>query len=121
MDRILVILAALAGLAGVTLSAAAAHLSGGDTAETAARFLILHAPVLLAAVALARAGAVRPGLARLAAGAILVGVALFSGDLALRALRGFTLHRMVPPIGGVILMLGWAGLAVSALLAPRRR
>ena len=120
MDRILLALAALAGLAGVALSAASAHITGGGSAETAARFLLLHAPVLLGAVALARTGALRPGLARLAGCAILLGVALFSGDLALRALRGFTLHRLMAPAGGVVLMLGWAGLAVSALLAPRR-
>lgn len=120
MDRILIALAALAGLAGVALSAAAAHGAGGATAETAARFLLLHAPVVLGAVALARGGGLRPGLARLAALAILTGVGLFSGDLALRALQGFTLHRLVAPTGGVVLMVGWGVLALAALLAPRR-
>lgn len=120
MDRTLIVLAAAMGLAGVALSAAAAHLTGGGTLETSARFLLLHAPVLLAVVALVRAGAVRPVLGRVAAFGILVGVTLFSGDLALRALQGFTLHRLAAPTGGVILMAGWALLALAALLAPRR-
>ena len=47
-DRILIALGAIAGLAGVALSAAAAHVTGAGSLETAARFLLFHAPALLA-------------------------------------------------------------------------
>ncbi|MEH3119432.1 MAG: DUF423 domain-containing protein [Methylorubrum populi] len=120
LDRILAALAALAGGLGVAASAAAAHTSGGETLKTAAQFLLFHAPTVIALTGLAPAGLVRGGLARLAAAALLVGLALFSGDLALRALTGMPLFPMAAPSGGVVLMAGWL-LAAFAMLVPARR
>ena len=119
-DRVLAALAALAGGLGVAASAAAAHTSGGETLRTAAQFLLFHAPAVLALTGLAATGFVRSGLARLAAAALLVGLALFSGDLALRALTGTPLFPMAAPSGGVVLMAGWL-LAAIAVLVPARR
>ncbi|MFL5205862.1 MAG: DUF423 domain-containing protein, partial [Microvirga sp.] len=62
-SRILIVLASLSGLLGVGLSAAAAHITGGNLA-TAAQFLLFHAPALLALVALIAAGALHPLLAQ---------------------------------------------------------
>jgi uncharacterized membrane protein YgdD (TMEM256/DUF423 family) len=112
----LIILGALAGLLGVGLSAAAAHLPGGANLETAARFLLVHAPVLLATVALAGTGAIHPGTGRIAGWVIVVGLLLFCGDLVMRALREHAIFPMAAPTGGILLMGGWGLLALAALL-----
>ncbi len=120
LDRLLAALAALAGGLGVAASAAAAHSSGGETLKTAAQFLLFHAPAILALTGFAAAGLTRGALTRLAAAALLIGLALFSGDLALRALTGQALFPMAAPIGGTVLMAGWALAAVAALVPARR-
>lgn len=120
IDRLLLALAGLAGLLGVAGSAAAAHSGGGDSLRTASQFLLFHAPLVVGLVALSAAGTVHARLAQLSAGAILLGLALFSGDLALRALAGTPLFPMAAPSGGVVLMLGWA-LVVAAALWRRAR
>ena len=111
----LMVMAALAGLLGVALSAAAAHGPGGPNLDIAARYLLLHAPALLATVALARMEALSPGLARIAGWTMVLGLVLFCGDLAMRALRGAALFPRAAPIGGVLLMGGWGLLALAAL------
>lgn len=111
----LIVAAALAGLLGVGLSAAAAHAPGGPNLEIAARFLLIHAAVLLATVALAGGGLVHPGLGRLAGWVMVAGLALFCGDLVMRALRGAGLFPRAAPIGGVALMGGWGLIAAAAL------
>ncbi len=119
-DRVLLALTGLCGLLGVAASAAAAHTSGGETLRTAAQFLLFHAPVVVGLTALAATGATRGLPTRLAGAAILVGLALFSGDLALRALAGTPLLPMAAPTGGVILMAGWLAVIVTACLPARR-
>jgi uncharacterized membrane protein YgdD (TMEM256/DUF423 family) len=114
-DRILVALASLAGLLGVALSAAAAHLAGGSL-TTAAQFLLFHAPAILALVALIAAGAINTTLARLAGFILILGLALFCGDLSRRALSGVTLAPMAAPTGGVLLMMGWALAGLAAII-----
>nr|WP_279292499.1 DUF423 domain-containing protein [Methylobacterium goesingense] len=113
-------LGALAGLLGVAASAAAAHVSGADSLKTAAQFLLFHAPAILALVALAATGTTHRPMTRLAAGALVVGLALFSGDLALRALHGTPLFPMAAPAGGFALMAGWLLAALSAVIPGRR-
>lgn len=115
IDRFLLALAGLAGLLGVAGSAAAAHSGGGESLRTASQFLLFHAPLVVGLTALAAGGAVHATMARLAAGAILLGLALFSGDLALRALAGTPLFPMAAPAGGIVLMVGWALVAVAPL------
>jgi uncharacterized membrane protein YgdD (TMEM256/DUF423 family) len=112
----LIVFGALAGLIGVALSAMAAHGPGGANLETASRFLLLHAPVLLATVALTRADAVSPGMGRVAGWLIVAGLILFCGDLAMRSFRNAALFPMAAPIGGFVLMGGWAMLALAALV-----
>ena len=112
----LIVAGALAGLIGVALSAMAAHAPGGPNLETAARFLLVHAPVLLAVAALARIEAINPGLGRIVGWILVLGLVLFCGDLAMRALRETALFPRAAPIGGFLLMGGWAMLAVAAVL-----
>ena len=119
-DRALIALACLAGGLGVAASAAAAHIAGADSLKTAAQFLLFHAPAILALAALGAAGLTQPLATRIAAWALLLGLALFSGDLSLRALAGQPLFPLAAPSGGVLLMLGWALAAVAAFLPIRR-
>ncbi|HZH08744.1 MAG TPA: DUF423 domain-containing protein [Microvirga sp.] len=116
--RLLIALAGLSGALGVALSAAAAHITGGNLA-TAAQFLLFHAPGLLALAALIAAGAVQPTLAQLAGYVIVLGLTLFCGDLSRRAFSGMALFPKAAPTGGILLMLGWVLVAVSALLRLR--
>lgn len=120
LDRLILSLAALAGGLGVAASAAAAHGAGTDSLKTAGQFLLFHAPAILALGALGGAGLTHRPVTRAAAALLLVGLALFSGDLALRALAGRPLFAMAAPSGGVALMLGWLAAAVAALVRPRR-
>ena len=100
----------LTGASGVALSAAAAHM-GGTNLQTAALFLTLHAPALLA---LGLAGKGR--MMAIAGAVLLVGMILFSGDLILRDIYGQRLFAMAAPTGGAMLILGWLGVAVSAFI-----
>lgn len=88
--RLLIALAGLSGALGVALSAAAAHITGGNL-TTAAQFLLFHAPGLLALAALIAAGAVHPILAQIAGCVLVLGLVLFCGDLSRRAFSGAAL------------------------------
>jgi uncharacterized membrane protein YgdD (TMEM256/DUF423 family) len=116
--RILIVLASLSGLLGVGLSAAAAHITGGNL-TTAAQFLLFHAPALLALAALITAGAVSPMLGQIAGYVLVLGLILFCGDLSRRAFSGIALFPRAAPAGGIVLMIGWLLVGVSALLRVR--
>lgn len=111
--RVLIAVAGLCGAAGVGLSAAAAHASGANLG-IAASFLLAHAPVVLAI------GLIGGNRVLLSATAILLlGVLLFSGDLVMRDYAGTRLFPMAAPAGGTIMILGWLGIAISALWTGR--
>jgi uncharacterized membrane protein YgdD (TMEM256/DUF423 family) len=116
--RLLIVLAGLSGALGVALSAAAAHITGGQL-TTAAQFLLFHAPSLLALAALISAGAIHPTLAQVAGYVLILGLALFCGDLSRRAFADLPLFPRAAPTGGILLMLGWILVAASALLRLR--
>lgn len=116
--RFLIVLGALSGMLGVGLSAAAAHIAGGNL-TVAAQFLLFHAPALLALVALIAAGAVQPLLGQVAGYVLVLGLVLFCGDLSRRAFSGVALFPMAAPSGGVLLMLGWLLAGAAALLRVR--
>ncbi len=112
-DRILFAFGALAGALGVGLSAAAAHVTGGNLA-TAATMILAHAPVLL--VLAGRHFA--PG--RTTGAWLLVGgLCLFCGDLAARAFIGGRLFPMAAPLGGMLLIGGWLVIGIAALVSRR--
>jgi uncharacterized membrane protein YgdD (TMEM256/DUF423 family) len=117
-DRVLIVLAALCGGGGVAMSAAAAHAAGGANLDTAARFMLIHAAAIVGVVALCATGLAHPTVGRAAAWALLLGVALFAGDLSMRTLKGTALFPMAAPAGGIGLMIGWGLVALSALI-PR--
>lgn len=120
-DRALIVTGALAGLAGVALSAAGAHITGGAALTTSAGLLLAHAPVLILAGLLAGLNAANRTLARLAGLAIILGLCLFCGDAAMRAFRGTRLFPNAAPAGGIVLMCGWALMALAGLLRRTRR
>ena len=120
IDRGLMALACLAGLLGVALSAAAAHIPGADSLKTAAQFLLFHAPAILALTGFAAGSLTRPGLSRTAAGLLILGLILFCGDLSVRTWLQRPLFPMAAPIGGFALMGGWLVAAVGALVPARR-
>ena len=120
LDRALVALACLAGLLGVALSAAAAHIPGADSLKTAAQFLLFHAPAILGLTGLGRLGLARPALARGAAGLLVLGLILFCGDLSVRAWLQHALFPMAAPTGGFALMAGWL-VGILCALVPARR
>lgn len=114
--------ALLAGT-GVVLGALGAHgLRGrlGTQAllgwETAVQYQLVHAVALLALAALAGSLG-RP--AWLGRGVVLItaGVVLFSGSLYLLAMGGPAWLGPVTPLGGALLILGWAGVLLAALPA----
>jgi uncharacterized membrane protein YgdD (TMEM256/DUF423 family) len=122
VDRALAALACLAGLLGVALSAAAAHIPGADSLKTAAQFLLFHAPAILALVGLGAAGLARAGLARAASGLLVLGLILFCGDLSVRTWLQHPLFPMAAPTGGFALMGGWlVGFLCALVPAPRGR
>jgi uncharacterized membrane protein YgdD (TMEM256/DUF423 family) len=117
---ILLILSGLMGAGGIMLAAAGAHAAPGAGLDSAAYMLLFHAAAILGAAALIEKGALWQPLALAVLAAWVVGAVLFSGDIALRAFAGHRLFPMAAPSGGIILILGWIGLAVAAAIALSR-
>ncbi|SFJ16601.1 Uncharacterized membrane protein YgdD, TMEM256/DUF423 family [Bosea sp. OK403] len=112
-------LAALMGLAGVALLAAAAHVTGTQNVGTAGQILLFHAPAVFGATAARKAGFLTDFVARLAISGLILGAALFAADLTRRGFFNEGLFPRAAPIGGWFMFGGWLGLAVAAALAPR--
>lgn len=112
-----VALAGLTGSGGVILAAVAAHLVPDLRLQTAAVFLLLHAASTLAVCALALVVSNRSGWFLGAAGLFFAGSLLLAGDLSLRALAGMKLFPMAAPLGGMILIFGWAFAALAGVMA----
>ncbi len=118
---VVLMLAALAGAAGVGLAATAAHRIESPGLATAATMLMIHAVGVVALIAIAQR-AVSSRAWVLVAGFMLASVSLFSGDIALNAIAGFHLFPRAAPIGGSLLIVSWlvaAGIAVRDLTLAR--
>jgi len=105
-------LAAILGFLCVALGAFAAHGLTDPRAQawmrTAAEYGFVHVLASFACLSLVRAGATR---ARFAPPLFLAGAAVFSGTLAAMALGGPLWLGAVTPLGGLLLLAGWAWLA----------
>ena len=112
---ILIALAGLMGASGVVLAAAGAHAAPSAGLESAAYMLLFHAAALLGGVALVRQGLLWRPLMLGVLIAWIVGAALFSGDVALRAFAAHRLFAMAAPTGGIRLMVGWLSLAAVGI------
>jgi uncharacterized membrane protein YgdD (TMEM256/DUF423 family) len=116
-------LGALNGLLGVALGAFGAHaLRAQLTPEllavwkTAVEYQMIHALALLGLGLLLRQG-LAGALPQAAAGCFGLGVLLFSGSLYALCLTGVRALGVVTPLGGVLLLTGWALLLVAVLRA----
>ena len=118
--RLLLVIAALMGAAGITLAAAAAHAVQGAGLDAAASMLLFHAAAALGAAALGQQGLLRRPLGLAGIAAWVIGAVLFSGDIALHAFAGHRLFPMAGPAGGIMLIIGWFVLAAAALAPPWR-
>lgn len=117
----LAVYAGLAGAVGVVLAAAGAHGAGLSDLTPPAYFLLMHAAAALAIVAVAMRAAHPTGFL-IAALVLLLGVTLFSGDIAMRTFWGHRLFPMAAPTGGTTMIIGWlvlAGAGVWELLGSR--
>ena len=109
---------ALLGALAVLAGAFAAHALRGRLApealtlvDTASRYQLLHA---LAMVAVGLLQLMHPSLAtRLSAASFAAGILFFCGSLYALAFGAPRALGMIAPIGGVLLVSGWLGLAVS--------
>ena len=110
------ITAAATGLLAIALGAFGAHVLGGvldshqtrDLWNTAVLYHLVHAPALL------WAATAEPFLQ----GAILcwtAGIVLFSGSLYALALTKIGILGAITPIGGLLLMAGWAIVGIRAI------
>ena len=113
MYRPFLALAGLLGAAGVAIAAAASH-SGDTNLGIVANFLLFHATALIGLSLVPRTR-----LGTIAGYVLIVGLAIFCGDLAMRSLAGNSLFPMAAPIGGGGLILGWLLVAASALFTRR--
>ncbi|TFF25719.1 DUF423 domain-containing protein [Jiella endophytica] len=119
LSGLFIVFAGLFGAAGVAGAALAAHVAEGDRfVAIAASMALIHAPALLG---LAAVTARAPKLIGVAGMATVIGVVLFSGDLAMRAVRGHSLFADAAPTGGTMLIAGWLLVAVAGLFAMVRR
>lgn len=116
-QRSLLIVAGLAGMVGVALAAAGAHVPGGERLATAGNMAMAQAPALLAIGFFVPTSAL---WMTISGWAIALGLFGFSGSLAFHTLTGSAALSFIAPIGGTTMMLGWLGIAFSAFLAKKR-
>ena len=122
MDRAFLFAASLFGILGVALGAFGAHALRARvtperlvTFETGVRYMLYHAFALFAVVAVRTWGP--DSTASAVAGiAFIVGVLLFSGSLFLLVLTDTPRWGAVTPLGGAILLVGWAALTYAVLV-----
>ena len=123
MSRIFVILSGALGLTAVALGAFGAHglrsrldaLPDGvkrmEWWTTAAHYHLTHALALGFVAWLAQRGA--GASASVAGWCFVAGVGLFSGSLYLMTLTGQTRLGAITPVGGLLMMVGWAAVIVA--------
>lgn len=120
LTRVLIVICGLFGAAGVALAAAAAHVPDAGRLGPASSMLLFHASAVLAATLLAERGLVHRIAGLAATFGLVVGTALFAGDLTLRQFAGHGLFPMAAPTGGTLLIASWLLLGLAGALAPRR-
>lgn len=129
---LLLMLCALIGLAATVLAAAgghwlAPHIVRQDLWQTAQLMHFAHLPcILICALAPPPAftGEARAGGAgrwpRIAGWLWLTGIVVFCGTLYLRASAAPTFPSALAPVGGLLLMAGWASMLIAGIQSLRR-
>ncbi|HIO54926.1 MAG TPA: DUF423 domain-containing protein [Chromatiales bacterium] len=119
MSGLFILIGAISALTSIALGAFAAHaiqdqLTVANLAiyATANDYHMMHSLALLL-IALLLPHATSPALITRAGLTLLVGMLIFSGSLYLLALLDLRWLGAITPIGGVLLMIGWAILAFA--------
>jgi uncharacterized membrane protein YgdD (TMEM256/DUF423 family) len=120
MDKTFLFVGALAGFLGVAFGAFGAHALRARLTpemlgvfETGVRYQMYHALAIIGVgLMLARTGG---WLYATAGWLFTAGVVLFSGSLYVLALTGTAAFGAITPIGGLLLLGGWACLIVAAI------
>lgn len=120
MLKLLCLSGAILGFIGVAAGSFGAHglkdllEANGQAAnwETAVRYCLFHAVVMVAMAGLSGAEG-STSLLTAAAACFLVGVLIFSGFLGVLALTGLRWLGAIVPIGGLLLLVGWTLLAAA--------
>ncbi len=109
--RITNLIAALFGFYGVTAGAVGAHviknMHSAEMVKTAALYALIHAVALIAY----NAGGKTAMLVRWL---FVAGVFVFSGSITAKYMLDLTWAGHAAPVGGVLLMAGWALMALNA-------
>jgi uncharacterized membrane protein YgdD (TMEM256/DUF423 family) len=92
----------------------------GSGLDSAAYMLLFHAAAVVGGAALLQQGALWRPLALVVLAAWVLGAALFSGDIAMRAFAAHRLFPMAAPSGGFILIAAWLALAAAAIVGLSR-
>ena len=121
MGKLFLVVAGLSGCAGVILGALAAHglkdrllADALMQIDTASRYLLIHALLLVLTAVLARSHA-DAMVIKVAGVAVITGIILFCGGLSLSALTGLKVLTAGAPVGGTAFMVGWLSLAYFGL------
>lgn len=126
MTRTLILIGALLGMTGVALGAFGAHsleatlTANGrlDTFETASDYHLIHALAILAAAWMTRLTG--SSLARWAGILLTAGTLIFSGSLYVLSIFDIGFMGAIAPVGGTLLVAGWACMALDAWRAGSR-
>lgn len=121
MNKFFLLSGSVLGLLGVAIGAFGAHALKGmleaagraDTFETGVRYMFYHAIALVLVGILSKEF---PGnTINWSGNAFLLGTLIFSGSLFLICFTGINVFGAVAPIGGTLLIIGWALLFWSVL------
>jgi uncharacterized membrane protein YgdD (TMEM256/DUF423 family) len=106
-------LSGLSGATGVICLALSAHAGSTALLGTAGQMLLAHAPLFLGVGILSQIRRIQ--FLPVVAACLTLGLVLFSGDLISRSFFEQRFFPMSAPIGGLLIILAWLALAISAL------
>src|SRR5262245_48563751 len=127
--RLWIALAAIFGFLAVAIGAFGAHAFKNTFSperlawlDTATRYAFWHVLAILAVAIMFQLQRGMPLWSlEIAAWAFIVGIVLFSGGLVVMALADWRSLGGIVPIGGLAFLIGWASLAVGAILVMLAR
>ncbi|MEN3931385.1 DUF423 domain-containing protein [Microvirga sp. W0021] len=121
-DRLLLIIAGLFGVIGVSLASLAAHMADIDTGRlaTAANIMLFHTPAIIAVAIIAHIDMASKVISRLAGWFFVAGIMLFAGDLCMRVFVYDRLFANAAPTGGFLIIGGWLLVSIAAIFAQKR-
>jgi uncharacterized membrane protein YgdD (TMEM256/DUF423 family) len=126
LDRLFLAVAAILGGTAVAGGAFASHALRDSLSarllgvfETGVRYQMYHALALLIVALLLQHTEEEPFWLIASGWAFMAGVVIFSGSLYALSLSQVKLLGAITPLGGVVLIVGWGCLAVSALASGK--